>query len=75
MNNLINIQCVPHDKTNDVRKMCLDFLIAHTQNIFLFNYGRKLSFMHPLGPTWNKEMFDDGNKIMQLGHPLGSYYK
>jgi hypothetical protein len=33
--------------------------------------GANYHFMHP----WNKEMFDDGKKIMQLGHPLGPYYK
>ncbi len=37
--------------------------------------GKNYHFMHPLGPTWNKEMFDGGKKTMQLGHPLGPYYK
>lgn len=28
--------------------------------------GKNYHFMHPLGPTWNKEMFDDGKKLCNL---------
>jgi hypothetical protein len=36
-----------------------------TQKAFFCSImGENYHFMHPLGPTWNKEMFDDGKKIM-----------